>query len=51
MARNTLKYLKINPELRDAYRQRNNEFVWWPILIVIVGIFFVVRRLVGRSAK
>ena len=51
MARNTLKYLKINPELRDAYRQRNNEFVWWPILIVIVGIFFVVRRIAGHSAK
>ena len=47
MARNTLKYLRINPELRDAYRVKQNQVVIWPLLILfllVVGVIYKVVR-------
>jgi ABC-type transport system substrate-binding protein len=39
MARNTLKYLRINPRLRDDFRQKNNQVVWWPM--IVLGLIFI----------
>ncbi|MEK7747774.1 MAG: ABC transporter substrate-binding protein [Nitrospirota bacterium] len=39
MANNTLKYIKINPELRRKARARWNKPIWWPI--VVLGIVLI----------
>jgi ABC-type transport system substrate-binding protein len=39
MARNTLKYLRVNPQLRDDFRQKNNQVVWWPL--IVLGLIFI----------
>ncbi|MBT3964933.1 MAG: ABC transporter substrate-binding protein [Candidatus Thioglobus sp.] len=46
MARNTLKYLRINPKIRDEFRTKNNQVVWWPMLILVlifVGLIYRFR--------
>ncbi len=47
MARNTLKYLRINPELRDQFRNQYNQVVWWPMLVlllILAGLIYRFRR-------
>lgn len=44
MARNTLKYLRINPALRDNFRQQYNQVVWWPMIVIgLILIALVIR--------
>ncbi|HIM58211.1 MAG TPA: peptide ABC transporter substrate-binding protein [Gammaproteobacteria bacterium] len=49
MARNTLKYLRINPELRDQFRQEYNQVVWWPMIVLALMLFGIVYRFKRRS--
>jgi hypothetical protein len=47
MARNTLKYLRINPEMRDKFRTEHNQVVWWPLVILVlmlIGLIYRFRR-------
>tara|TARA_B100001996_G_C18571771_1_gene558719 strand:+ start:10 stop:945 length:936 start_codon:yes stop_codon:yes gene_type:complete len=51
MANNTLKYKRIDPDLRSEKRSIWNQPIWWPIvLIIFIGIiillpaFFLYRR-------
>jgi ABC-type transport system substrate-binding protein len=47
MARNTLKYLRINPEMRDKFRTEYNQVVWWPLVILVlmlIGLIYRFRR-------
>ena len=47
MARNTLKYLRVNPQLRDDFRKNNNQVVWWPMIILglmFIAIFYRFKR-------
>jgi hypothetical protein len=39
MAYNTLKYVRINPHLRNQERTLWNNPIWWPV--VVLGILFV----------
>ena len=44
MARNTLKYLRINPALRDNFRQQVNQVVWWPMIVIgLILIALIIR--------
>jgi hypothetical protein len=36
MARNTLKYKRIDPDLRARLRDKWNQPVWWPVVAVLV---------------
>lgn len=44
MARNTLKYLRIDPQLRDEFRQKNNQVIWWPMIILALMLLGVIYR-------
>ncbi len=39
MAHNTLKYLRVNPDVRNKKREQWNQPVWWPIVLVIAVLF------------
>ncbi len=50
MARNTLKYVRIDAKARAQFRLKENQIVWWPLgvfalLIVLIGSHFWRRRL------
>jgi ABC-type transport system substrate-binding protein len=42
MANNTLKYRRIDPELREARREAWNRPVLWPIVLLIAGLAAVI---------
>ncbi|RUM82684.1 MAG: peptide ABC transporter substrate-binding protein [Candidatus Thioglobus sp.] len=47
MARNTLKYLRVNPQLREDFRQKHNQVVWWPMIIlalILLGVIYRFKR-------
>ncbi|MEO1917394.1 MAG: hypothetical protein ABGX53_03420, partial [Candidatus Thioglobus sp.] len=47
MARNTLKYLRVNPQLREDFRQKHNKVVWWPMIIlalILLGVIYRFKR-------
>jgi hypothetical protein len=44
MARNTLKYLRVNPQLREDFRQKHNQVVWWPMIILVLILLGVIYR-------
>jgi ABC-type transport system substrate-binding protein len=44
MARNTLKYLRVNPQLREDFRQKHNQVVWWPMIILVLILLSVIYR-------
>lgn len=41
MANNTLKYKSIEPKLRAESQRQWNQPVWWPIVILILGLVMV----------
>jgi hypothetical protein len=49
MARNTLKYLRVNPQLREDFRQKYNQVVWWPMIILVLILLGVIYRLKRTS--
>ena len=40
VSNNTLKYCRIDPAARKAYRRKHNKPVWWPV--ALVGLLFAV---------
>jgi len=42
MANNTLKYLRLEPELRENMREKWNQPVIWPSLVTILLIFICI---------
>ncbi len=42
MARNTLKYQKVDVEKRSIYRQEHNQVVYTPLIIIFILIVFIV---------
>ena len=41
MANNTLKYKRIDPALRAERQQQWNQPVWWPVVVLLVGLVLV----------
>jgi ABC-type transport system substrate-binding protein len=41
MANNTLKYKRINPELRKEKRAVWNKPIWWPIVVIFIAVIIV----------
>lgn len=41
MANNTLKYKRIEPELRKQQRQQWNQPIWWPLMLVLAFLLCV----------
>ncbi len=41
MANNTLKYKRIEPLVRAERQQQWNQPVWWPVLVLILGLIMV----------
>lgn len=44
MARNTLKYLKVDPNIRDKFRMQYNKVVLWPMLFIALIIILIAHR-------
>ncbi|BCX80886.1 oligopeptide transport system substrate-binding protein [Methylomarinovum caldicuralii] len=42
MANNTVKYLRLNPDLRAGLRARWNRPLWWPLLVLLAGLALAV---------
>ncbi|BCX88192.1 oligopeptide transport system substrate-binding protein [Methylomarinovum tepidoasis] len=42
MANNTVKYLRLNPDLRAELRARWNRPLWWPLLVLLAGLVLAV---------
>ena len=42
MANNTLKYKRITPEVRAWKQQQWNQPIWWPIVIIVLLLIFIV---------
>lgn len=43
MANNGLKYLTVDPGLREQMRRAWNEPVWWPLAILLVAVALLIR--------
>ena len=41
MANNTLKYKRINPELRKEQRVVWNKPIWWPIVLIFIAVIII----------
>ena len=41
MANNTLKYKRINPELRKEQRVIWNKPIWWPIVLIFIAVIII----------
>ncbi len=41
MANNTLKYKRIEPQVRAERQQQWNQPVWWPVLVLVLGLIMV----------
>ena len=41
MANNTLKYKRINPELRKEKRVIWNNPIWWPVALVFITMIII----------
>ncbi len=44
MARNTLKYLKVDPNIRDKFRMQYNKVVLWPMFFIALIIILIAHR-------
>ena len=58
MANNTLKYKRIDPQLRERQREAWNHPVVWPLVLILLGLVAVVlpayigyRRHENRQAR
>ena len=42
MANNTVKYLRLDPELRADLRARWNRPLWWPLAVLALGLVLAI---------
>ena len=42
MANNTLKYKRIDPQIRNEKRQEWNQPVWWPVILTIIILIIII---------